>query len=155
MYIYRANIASRGKNLQQAQELSFEHWLIASKLFFSSWERHRQCFGLQNMHRKVSSRRLRVIHVDFQTSIGLIYSLLCMEIGSHQSRTVQPSYTANFVQFTLSLPSGRPRRCNSKSAAIAFHKTLKASLHFAADYTTGCTTGWTKRFEYSYNKWVV
>ena len=30
MYIYRANIASRGKNLQQARELSFEHWLIAS-----------------------------------------------------------------------------------------------------------------------------
>jgi len=99
MYIYRANIASRGTNLQQARELSFEHWLIASKLFFSSWERHRQRFGQQKMHRKVSSRRLRVIHVDFQTSIGLIYSLLCMEIGciSH----VQYSHRIQQISFNL------------------------------------------------------
>ena len=39
----------------------------------------------------------------------------------------------------------------AKATDVCFRRRLKVRLHFAACCATGCTTGWTKRFEYAYN----
>jgi len=63
-----------------------------------------------------------------------------------------------FPHWTLSADAGVRNHAAMRLVATitvaicaTYRLTIKARLHFAAGYTVRCTTGWTKRFEYSYD----